>query len=84
MGKRRKVQILDWFFCFIPIEERKDIYDYYFVEVLCLIHEEACINIRANRDDRRALAYTIREVGINTNIESISHKSTTKNHIKSI
>lgn len=26
------------------------------------------INIRANKDDRRALAYTIREVGINTNI----------------
>lgn len=41
MGKRRKVQILDWFFCFIPIEERKDIYDYYFVEALCLIYEEA-------------------------------------------
>lgn len=41
MGKRRKVQILDWSFWFIPIEERKDIYDYYFVEVLCLIHEEA-------------------------------------------
>lgn len=26
------------------------------------------INIRANSDDRRALAYTIREDGINTNI----------------
>lgn len=41
MGKRRKIQILDWFFCFILVEERKDIYDYYFVEVLCLRHKEA-------------------------------------------
>ncbi|AOA03483.1 hypothetical protein [Carnobacterium maltaromaticum] len=32
------------------------------------------INIRANRDDRGALAYTIREVGINTKIALKTHR----------
>lgn len=78
MGKRRKIQILDWFFCFIPIEERKDIYDYYFAEVLCLRHKEAvksaeCFS-KLGINIRRALAYTIREDGINTKIALKTHR----------